>query len=80
VLSPATDLDATESDRIEVVIPTPDQTETITGMVGQMDRWLDEMKECAARGDLLRLLHLSATLGESNAWLAGHVDKVMDVR
>jgi len=76
------DLPDTEFGRfgLPVTLPTAEETDTITGIVGQMARWMEEMKECAAGGDLLRLLHLSNTLQENNSWLAGYVDKVMDCR
>jgi hypothetical protein len=65
---------------LPVVLPNAEQTETITGIVKSMDQALAEMKECAAGGDLLRLLHASHRLQETNSWLASHVDKVMDCR
>jgi len=65
---------------LPVVLPTEDQTATITGIVRSMDQMLAELHECAASGDLLRLLHASHRLQETNSWLASHVDKVMDCR
>lgn len=67
-------------DRLAVVIPTPDQAETITSIVKTMTAWMTQMADCAASGDLLRLLHLSNTLQENNSWLAGFIDQVMDCR
>lgn len=80
VMSMATDLPDTDTERLQVTLPTADEHATITGIVRTMSHWTEQMTEAAASGDLLRVLHLSHSLCETNAWLAGYVDKVMDVR
>jgi len=63
---------------------TPDADESAgytknlcNSLIRHMRDWVGGMETACEAGDFQRLLALSAALGESNAYLAGVVDKVV---